>query len=136
MANLSWHMPDSVGAALLFAVSIGLTALLSSAITVLLNIVTAAIKTPRAAFFLMGFTNFFSGLVIPLALFPGWAQTFLLWQPFAGLADIPFRIYSGALAGGMALQGLASQALWIVLLVFLGRWWLDRVMTRVDMQGS
>jgi len=136
MANLSWRMPDSVTAACLFAVSMVMTALAASAITVLLNIVTTAVRTPRAASFLMGFTNFFSGLVIPLALFPGWAQGFLLWQPFAGLADIPFRLYSGALVGGMALQGLASQALWVVLLTLLGRWWLNRVMARIDMQGS
>jgi ABC-2 type transport system permease protein len=136
MASLSWRAPNNLAAATQFVLSIALTALLSSTITVLLNVVTTAVKTPRAAFFLMGFTNFFSGLVIPLALFPDWAQAFLLWQPFAGLADIPFRIYSGALTGGMALQGLASQALWVALLMFLGRWWLNRVMTRIDMQGS
>ena len=95
-----------------------------------------ALKTARVVGFAMGLTNLFSGLVIPLALFPGWAQAPLLWQPFAGLADIPFRIYSGALAGGMAAQGIAAQAIWIVLLVLLGRWWLDRVMARIDMQGS
>jgi ABC-2 type transport system permease protein len=136
MADLRWRLPVGAVAGALFLVSISLTALLSAAITVLLNIVTTAVRTPRAAFFLMGFTNFFSGLVVPLALLPGWAQGFLLWQPFAGIADIPFRIYSGALAGSMAWQGLAAQALWIVLLALLGRWWLDRVMTRIDMQGS
>jgi ABC-2 type transport system permease protein len=52
------------------------------------------------------------------------------------LADIPFRIYSGALTGGMAAQGLASQALWIVLLAGLGRWWLGRALAHIDMQGG
>jgi ABC-2 type transport system permease protein len=136
MAEWRWRLPPDLSAASLFCVSIAFTALLSSAITVLLNIVTTAVRTPRAAYFLMGFTNFFSGLVVPLALMPGWAQEFLLWQPFAGLADIPFRIYSGALSGAMAMQGLASQALWVVLLVLIGRVWLERVMARIDMQGS
>jgi ABC-2 type transport system permease protein len=136
MAEWRWRLPDGAMAAALFVLSILLTALLSSAITMLLNIVLVVVKTPRAAAFAMGFTNFFSGLVIPLALFPGWAQPFLLWQPFAGLADIPYRIYSGALSGEMAAEGLASQALWIVLLVLFGRWWLGRTMTRIDMQGS
>jgi ABC-2 type transport system permease protein len=136
MADWRWRLPQDVTAAALFVLSIGLTALLSSAMTVLLNIVVTAGRTPRVASFAMGFVNLFSGLIIPLALFPDWAQATLLWQPFAGLADIPYRIYSGALAGGMALQGLAAQALWVVLLILLGRWWLARVMARIDMQGS
>jgi ABC-2 type transport system permease protein len=136
MAAWRWRLPASVAAAALFAVSIVLMALLSSAMTVLLNILVTATRTNRAAAISVGFTNFFSGLLIPLALFPDWTQPFLLWQPFAGLADIPFRIYSGALSGAMAWQGLASQALWIVLLIAIGRVLLDRVMARIDMQGS
>jgi ABC-2 type transport system permease protein len=136
MAEWRWRLPASGTAAVLFAVSIALTALLSSAFTVLLNVVVTAGRTPRVASFAMGFVNLFSGLVIPLALFPDWSQGFLLWQPFAGLADIPYRIYSGALSGTMAAEGLASQALWIVLLVLVGRVSLDHVMARIDMQGS
>ena len=136
MAEWRWRLPDSPTAAALFVLSIVLTALLSSTLTVLLNIVTVAGRTSRVASFAMGFTNLFSGLVIPLALFPDWAQGVLLWQPFAGLADIPYRIYSGALSGAGAAEGLASQALWIVLLILIGRTWLNQVMARIDMQGS
>jgi len=136
MHDWAWRMPASGIAALLFVFSIALTALLSSAMTVLLNIIVTALKTQRVVGFSMGLVNLFSGLIIPLALFPGWAQGALLWQPFAGLADIPYRLYSGALVGATAAQGLAAQALWIALLVLLGRWWLDRVMARIDMQGS
>lgn len=132
----AWRLPASAGASALFVVSITLCALLSSAFTVLLNLVVTTFQTSKVVPFAMGFVNLFSGLLIPLALLPDALQTVLLWQPFAGLADIPFRIYSGALAGGHAFEGLAAQALWIVLLVLLGRWWLDRVMARIDMQGS
>ena len=136
LRDWSWRMPPDIGAALLFAVSIALTALLSAAMTVLLNVVVTAAKTAKVAGFAVGFVNLFSGLLLPLALFPDRAQTALLWQPFAGLADIPFRIYSGALAGPRALEGIAAQALWIGLLILIGRAWLDRVMARIDMQGS
>lgn len=136
MRDWAWQLPPSAGTAALFAVSIALTALLSSAMTVMLNIVVTHLKTARVVGFSMGFVNLFSGLILPLALFPDWAQTALLWQPFAGLADIPFRIYFGALAGPRALEGIAAQALWVVLLALIGRWWLARVMARIDMQGS
>lgn len=132
----AWRLPASPAAAALFVLSIVLTALLSSAFTVLINIVVTALKTGRVVSFAMAAVNLFSGLLIPLALFPDALQTVLLWQPFAGLADIPFRIYSGALSGGRALEGIASQLLWIGILVLLGRRWLDRVMARIDMQGS
>ena len=136
MAAWRWRLPADGAAAALFVLSIALTAVLSSAMTVLLNIVVTAGRTPRVASFAMAFVNLFSGLIIPLALFPDWAQSALLWQPFAGLADIPYRIYFGALSGGKAAEGIAAQAMWIVLLTLFGRWWLNRVMARIDMQGS
>jgi ABC-2 type transport system permease protein len=132
----AWQMPASTSAAVLFVVSIVLTALLSSAMTVILNVVVTALKTVRAASLSMSLVNLFSGLVIPLALMPGWAQPFLFWQPFAGLADIPYRIYFGNLNGLHAIEGLAAQTLWIVLIVLGGRAWLANVIARIDMQGS
>ena len=69
-------------------------------------------------------------------LMPAWAQSFLFWQPFAGLVDIPYRIYFGNLVGVHALYGLLAQSLWVLLFILSGRVWLARVMARVDMQGS
>ena len=57
-------------------------------------------------------------------------------QPFAGLVDIPFRIYFADLAGGAALQGLALQAGWTLVLVGLGRLAMERMMRRLEMQGG
>jgi ABC-2 type transport system permease protein len=132
----AWHLPASVAAGVFFVISIVLTALLSSAMTVLINIVVTQAKTVRVTGFSMSLVNLFSGLIVPLALFPAWSQPFLLWQPFAGLADIPFRIYFGNLTGRLALEGIAAQVLWIAVLFWLGRIWLARVMSRIDMQGS
>lgn len=132
----AWQLPASITAGLLFVVSIVLTALLAAAMTVLINIVVTQAKTVRVTGFAMSLVNLFSGLLVPLALFPAWSQPFLLWQPFAGLADIPFRIYFGNLTGTLALQGIVAQALWVVILAWLGRIWLARVMSRIDMQGS
>ncbi len=44
-------------------------------------------------------------MLVPLVLMPGWAQGFLFWQPFAGLVDIPYRIYFGNLTGTGAAAG-------------------------------
>jgi ABC-2 type transport system permease protein len=77
-----------------------------------------------------------SGSLVPLALYPDWAQRALFFQPFAGVVDIPFRIYSGNLAGTVAYEGLALQLLWSVVLVTFGRLWMERVMRRLEVQGG
>src|SRR5215472_6400898 len=131
----SWRPPANLLALFLFTISISLTVLLSSALTVLLNCAVVALKTRRGSALAPLFVNSLSGMIVPLVLLPHWAQTFLFWQPFAGLVDIPYRIYFGNLANGAALSGLAAQALWIVVFVLLGRARLSRVMDRIDMQG-
>src|SRR5215472_11978688 len=100
----AWRPPASVGAGILFALSIFLTVLLSSAFTVLLNCAVVALKTRRASNIAPMFVNALSGMIVPLVLLPRWAQPFLFWQPFAGLVDIPYRIYFGNLAGTAALR--------------------------------
>jgi ABC-2 type transport system permease protein len=132
----SWQAPASLSAGLLFAISISLTVLLSSSFTVILNCGVVALKTRRASNIAPIFVNALSGMIVPLVLLPEWAQGFLFWQPFAGLVDIPYRIYFGNLIGGAALAGLIAQLLWSAVFIALGRVWLARVMGRIDMQGS
>ena len=136
LAAWSWRPPASPFSGLTFAISMTLTVLLSSAMTVLLDCAVVALKTRRASNLAPLFVNILSGMVVPLALMPHWAQSFLFWQPFAGLVDIPYRIYFGNLIGRAAGEGLAAQSLWTLVFVFLGRTWLRRVMDRIDMQGS
>ncbi len=132
----SWRLPATPEAAALFAVSITLALLLSSATVVLLNVAVAALKTRRAANVAGSIVNPLSGMIIPLALAPAWAQGFLFWQPFAGLVDIPYRIYFGNLTGAAALDGIAAQILWVAVFILAGRFWLAQVWARVDTQGS
>jgi len=136
LAAWSWRLPPTPMAAVLFAASITLTVLLSSGLTVLLNVAVTALRTRRAANLGAVFVSPLSGMIVPLVLMPDWMQPFLFWQPFAGLVDIPYRIYFGNLTGASALAGLAAQSLWVVLILVIGRIWLERVMARVDVQGS
>jgi ABC-2 type transport system permease protein len=136
LEDWSWRLPPTAQAAVLFVISIALAVFLSSGFTVLLNIAVTALKTRRAANIAPVLVTPLSGMIVPLVLMPSWSQPFLFWQPFAGLVDIPYRIYFGNLAGGGALAGLAAQVLWVVMFVLIGRAWMTRVMARVDMQGS
>ena len=129
--------PASAEAAAMFAVSLALAVGLSSAISTLMDAWTVAALSERGVNSIVGgLVIVFSGGLIPLPLFPDWLQTVLRFQPFAGLADIPFRIYGAHLTGGAALVGLATQATWIVVLVVVGHMTMTRVMSRVQVQGG
>ena len=85
---------------------------------------------------MLGVVPVFSGLVIPLPLFPDWLQPLLFWQPFRGLADVPYRIYSGHIPASDALQELAMQVAWTVLIVAFGMWLLRVASRRLVIQGG
>src|SRR5215212_2478799 len=135
--ELSWAPPPNLAQAVLFALSLVLMVCLSSAFMMLLNIAVVLTLNDRwVTQSLSPFLVIFSGSLVPLALYPDWAQRALFFQPFAGIVDIPFRIYSGNLAGTLAAEGLALQALWTAVLVIGGRLWMERVMRRLEVQGG
>lgn len=129
--------PSSAAAVLLFAVSIALVIALSAAVSTAMDILTVATLSDRGVNMLVGpFIIVLSGSLVPLPLFPDWLQPVLRNQPFAGLMDTPFRIYSGHLAGWAATTALARQAIWVIVLVILGRALMERVMSRLQTQGG
>jgi viologen exporter family transport system permease protein len=137
LRDWSWQPPATFTAAILFAMSLALALALSASMVMLLNIgIAASINARGVNSLATAPTILFSGSLLPLSLFPDWAQIALLLQPFAGLLDIPLRIYFGALEGPAAIGGLAVQAFWVVALVAFGRWWLGRVLRSLEMQGG
>ena len=133
----AWGPPPSVAQALLFALSMVFVVTLATAITMFLNIAVVVTLNDRGVNSLVApFTIVLSGSLLPLPLFPDWMRALLFIQPFAGLIDIPFRIYSGNLQGGTAWAGIGLQAAWTAVLVVVGRAWMNRVMHRLEMQGG
>ena len=133
----AWRPPSGVAAALLFVPAFALMTALGGAVLMLANVVVAASLNERGVnAVLTPLVIVFSGSLLPLDFFPDALRPFLHVQPFAGLVDIPFRIYFADLAGGAALQGLALQAGWTLVLVGLGRLAMERMMRRLEMQGG
>lgn len=129
--------PAGLGAMLLFVVSMALVVALSSAFSTLLDVLVVMTLSERGVNILVApLAIVFSGSLIPLPLLPEWLQPFMQYQPFAGLVDIPFRVYSGHLRDWSALAALARQAVWTLLLVALGRSLMRRAMSRLQTQGG
>lgn len=134
-----WHLrpPPSFGSAVAFAGSLACALLLGCAITTIINI--SLMWTISGDGFVMLMTaavSFLSGMIIPLPLFPDWARTIVEWSPFAGLVDLPFRIYTGHIAPGDVLIVLLRQIMWIIVLIVIGRWLLERGMRAIVVQGG
>ena len=137
LAQWGLSAPAGVSAAVIFAFSLVLVVALASAFSTLLDLLVVATLSERGVnVFVAPFAIVLSGNLIPLPLLPDWMQPVLRYQPFAGLLDFPLRIYSGHLRGLPALTALARQAVWIVVLIAVGRLLTVRVMSRLQTQGG
>ncbi|NJN51134.1 MAG: ABC transporter permease [Gammaproteobacteria bacterium] len=129
--------PPSALAGVLFAASLCAMVLLASAITMVLHVSLLWTVSGRGFNAIMsGLVIVLSGMTVPLPLFPDWMQEFLYWQPFRGLADVPFRIYAGHIASHAALFEIMLQLAWAGIIVWIGRSVLRVASTRVVVQGG
>jgi len=77
-----------------------------------------------------------TSLVVPLPLYPDSLQGLLYWQPFRGLADVPFRIYSGHIDAHAAVFEVLLQFGWAALIIGSGYALMAYAKSRVVVQGG
>jgi ABC-2 type transport system permease protein len=65
--------------------------------------------------------RFFTGALVPLALFPEWLMTVSQCLPFQYMVHVPVSIYIGTISGGAVWQALALQCVWLLIVVVLIR---------------
>jgi ABC-2 type transport system permease protein len=134
-----WRLapPASPAAGLGFAAALVFALALAAALSTLVHI--GLLWTLAADGLVMLATtavSFLSGMIVPLPLFPDRLRAVLEWLPFAGLVDLPFRIYVGALPPGDLALVLARQLAWTLALIALGRWLIARGVRRIVVQGG
>jgi len=111
--------------------------ILSSAITTLVSVTMFwTISGEGIVRFLPTLAVIFSGLVIPLPLFPDWIQPLFNVLPFRGLMDIPFRLYMAHIPPIQAPGLILHQLVWSAALILLGRFLVGRGVRRVVVQGG
>ena len=134
-----WRLasPPSTAALLAFGATLVCTVLLGCALTTLMNIsLLWTISGDGAVILLTTLVTFLSGMIVPIPLFPDWAQPIVLALPFAGLIDLPFRVFTGHIPPAAVLSVLQHQIVWTVALVLFGRWLLSHGIRRVVVQGG
>lgn len=79
---------------------------------------------------------FFSGMTLPLTVFPGWLGTLARALPWAAMLQVPADVLLGRHQGGGLLLALAFQAGWAVALLAAGRALQAVATRRVVVQGG
>ena len=131
-----WQLGPPV-APLSFVLTIIAALALACAITTLINVTLLwTIAGEGVVMMAATIVAFCSGMIVPLPLFPDWAQDVLGWLPFAGVVDLPYRVYNGDVPASELGVVLGKQVAWTAALVVFGRWLMGRAMKRVVVQGG
>lgn len=77
-----------------------------------------------------------SGMIIPLTLMPDGLAGFLRYQPFAGVVDLPVRLYCGNLMPDEVWTVLGLQLTWAAALIAAGRFATNRGLRRIAVAGG
>ncbi len=77
-----------------------------------------------------------SGMQVPLLLYPAWAQSLLRFLPFAGMHELPARVFAGILPPSAAFWVLPFQLVWTLAMVLFGKALIRRGLRRVVLQGG
>jgi ABC-2 type transport system permease protein len=129
-----FRWPERPQTWLLFAVSVALAVVVSFGIRFLLNASAFWLLDVRGVLGVWGIVGgVLSGLVVPLAWFPVWAQAVLAWTPFPALFQTPIDVFTER---GDGLGLLATQLAWAAFLLLLGRVVLTRGARRLVVQGG
>ncbi|MDZ8189983.1 MAG: ABC-2 family transporter protein [Nostoc sp. ChiSLP02] len=133
----SLSFPPSFAAFIAFFLSFIAAILLSSALTMLLTVsMIWTLSGEGINTILPTLIIFFSGMIVPLPLFPEWIKPLLNALPFSGLMDRPFRLFTGNLPANEIFNVLLHQLVWIFIIVIIGRFLVSRGVKKLVIQGG
>lgn len=129
--------PDSMAAVVAFVLALIGAIVLSAALTMLLTVsMLWTISGEGINHLFPTLIIVFSGMIIPLPLFPDWMQPLLAILPFSGLLDHPFRLFVGNLPPAALGKVLTHQVIWISSIILFGRFLVKRGVQRLVIQGG
>jgi ABC-2 type transport system permease protein len=80
--------------------------------------------------------DLFSGLIIPISLFPGWSVKVLELLPFQAITFLPGSVFTGKIIGPAWYSVLGIQAAWFAALIIPIYWLWSKARTRLFVQGG
>lgn len=118
----------------LFLITLSLSVLLVIAFLMLIYISTFyLLSSTGSRTLVMTLGNFLTGGVIPIPFLPKTWQTVIEWTPFGLMQNVPLRIYSGELTDSRLV---ILQVMWLIILVVIGKIFMNHALNRVVIQGG
>jgi ABC-2 type transport system permease protein len=130
-------LPASPAAAVGFALSVPLAVIVSFGIRFLVASSAFWLLDQSGVKVMSGaFAIFFSGMMLPLVLFPGWLGTIAQALPWAAYVQVPADIWLGKHTGSDLVLALGFQLMWAVILLGCCRLVLRAATRKVVVQGG
>lgn len=133
----NFSLPPSMISFVLFLIALLLGLVLIVAISMLIYVSMFYTMSPTGSLLMFGVLGeFLSGLLIPVPLMPEALKKIAYILPFRYASDLPFRIYAGNIGVNEAIVSIGVQILWISIIVFLGKLWMNKALKRIVVQGG
>ena len=130
-------LPGNAGRLLLFLLSMLLSLGVVVSFSMLMYISLFYTLSPLGVRMILAvLCDFLAGSTVPLPFFPERLRAVAELLPFAAMQNMPLRIYSGNIAGTAALNGIGLQIFWLIVLVLIGRFAMNRALKKVVVQGG
>lgn len=130
-------IPISLNAFLLFIITMFLGLGVTVAFCMLVYILCFFTISPQGLRMIMtGAVELLSGDLIPLPFMPEPFRSIIELLPFASMINVPFRIYSGDLAGSEMINAIVLQVFWLVVLIATGSLICKQAEKKVVVQGG
>jgi ABC-2 type transport system permease protein len=131
------QLPAGSGIWALFLVMIFLSFLINTQINIITGLFAFFLENNEGMMRMKRVTvELFSGLVVPLSFFPGWAEAVLKLLPFQAITYLPGSVITGKVAGTAAYEALVIQLVWFVVLLVPMVWLWHGARTRLFVQGG
>lgn len=129
--------PAGVGVFFLFLLTTCLGLLVTVSLCMLIYVLTFFTLSPKGLqIFSVTLIDFLSGGVIPIPFFPDGIRRVLELLPFGSMQNIPFRVYSGDIAGNELTVAVLIQIFWFLVITALGKILCHTAVRQVKVQGG
>lgn len=130
-------LPRDIGTAILFVGTMALGLGVTIAFCMLVYLLSFfMISSQGIRILLTSLVDFFCGAIVPIPFLPEPIRTIVELLPFAGMQNVPLRIYGGDLTGAEMTRAVGLQLFWFVVMVGLGKWLCRIAERRVVVQGG
>lgn len=135
--GLNLMLPSSVLSFLVFVLALTIGALMTSAISMFSVFLTFKTLSPKGILTMVNvITGVLGGMYVPLVFMPIGVQKVLNYLPFRFIFDLPARVYIGNIEPLYALKLLGIAAMWLVLLIGVGKLLIKLVSRKAIIQGG